>query len=227
MHVFYLHGFASSAQSTKAAFFRRQLLEHGMALHTPDFNEPDFSTLTITRMIDQVRHAIDQLPAGRVVLIGSSLGGFVAVQVAERFPGLVDRLVLLAPALDVDGKRLQELGDRGVDEWRRTNRLDVFHHAYGRVMPIHYELYEDACRHDTFNARVDMPILIFQGRRDIAVDPDTVERWAGTRPNVTLRMLDDDHQLHASLETIWEAAASFLGLSSAPPSLPPDGAHQA
>ena len=168
MHVFYLHGFASSAQSTKAAFFRRQLLEHGMALHTPDFNEPDFSTLTITRMIDQVRDAIDQLPAGRVALIGSSLGGFVAVQVAERFPGLVDRLVLLAPALDVDGKRLQELGDRGVDEWRRTNRLDVFHHAYGRVMPIHYELYEDACRHDTFNARVDMPILIFQGRRDIA-----------------------------------------------------------
>jgi hypothetical protein len=44
---------------------------------------------------------------------------------------------------------------------------------------------------------------------------------------VTLHLLDDDHQLHASLETIWEVAAPFLGLSSTPPSLPPDGARQA
>jgi alpha-beta hydrolase superfamily lysophospholipase len=227
MHVFYLHGFASSAQSSKAAFFRRKLSEHGIALHTPDFNEPDFSTLTITRMIDQVRHAIDEVTAGPVALIGSSLGGFVAVQVAERYARLVDRLVLLAPALDVDGKRLQELGDRSLDEWRRTNRLDVFHHAYGRVMPIHYELYEDACRHDTFNARVDLPIQIFQGRRDTAVDPETVERWARNRPNVALHLLDDDHQLHGSLETIWTATAPFLNLSSAPPFLPPDEARQA
>ena len=227
MHVFYLHGFASSAQSSKAEFFRRQLTEHGIVLHAPDFNEPDFSTLTITRMIEQVRHALQELPAGPVVLIGSSLGGFVAVQVAERFPGLVDRLVLLAPALDVNGERLQKLGDRSVDAWRRTNRLDVFHHAFGRVMPIHYELFEDACRHDTFNARVDLPILIFQGLRDIAVDPETVERWARARPNVTLRLLDDDHQLHASLDTIWEAVARFLGLSSVPPSLPPDEARRA
>ncbi len=210
MHVLYLHGFASSARSTKAAFFASKLAAYGIAATTPDFNEPDFSTLTITRMIDQVGTAMAD--AGPVVLIGSSLGGFVAVQTALMYPARVERMVLLAPALDFSATRLDTLGDRGVDEWRRTNRLDVFHYGYERVLPVHYELYADACRYDCLSAQPAMPIQIFQGRRDTAVDPETVERWAGLRQNVELHMLDDDHQLMASLEYIWREMRRFLGV---------------
>ena len=210
MHYFYLHGFASSAKSSKAAFFARKLQERGHTLHTPDFNEPEFSTLTVTRMVDQVTNAMDAMPADRVALIGSSLGGFVAVQSALRRPGQIDRLVLLAPALDFSGNRVRDLGDRALDEWQRTNRLDVFHYGYGRVIPVHYDLYTDANRYDCAGADLVMPIQIFQGRRDTAVDPDSVERWARSRPNVELHMLDDDHQLLASLDVIWKEAARFL-----------------
>jgi uncharacterized protein len=210
MHFFYLHGFASSAQSSKAAFFANKLTELGHTLHTPDFNAPEFSTLTVTRMVDQVTNAMDALPPGRVALIGSSLGGFVAVQTALRRPGQVDRLVLLAPALDFSGNRVRDLGDRGLDEWQRTNRLDVFHYGYGRIIPVHYDLYTDANRYDCARAELAMPIQIFQGRRDTAVDPDGVARWAGTRPNVELHLLDDDHQMLGSLPFIWKEAARFL-----------------
>jgi pimeloyl-ACP methyl ester carboxylesterase len=213
IHVIYLHGFASSAQSSKAAFFRTRLTALGGQVATPDFNEPDFSTLTVTRMLQQVRQAIDGLPPGPVALIGSSLGGFVAVNAAERFPERIERLVLLAPALDFDGNRLRDLGDRGVDDWRRTNRLDVFHYGYGRMMPVHYELFEDALKYDAFAARVDLPIQVFQGLRDTSVDPETVRRWSASRPNVELHLVDDDHQLHASLERIWTDSARFLGVS--------------
>src|SRR5262245_40353862 len=100
IHAFYLHGFASSPLSSKAAFFRTRLAEHDVAVHVPDFNIPDFTTLTITRMVDQVGQAIDELPRdSRILLIGSSLGAFVAVQVALRYRTRIDRLVLLAPAL--------------------------------------------------------------------------------------------------------------------------------
>ncbi len=67
-------------------------------------------------------------------------------------------------------------------------------------------------RYDAFNARLDLPIQIFQGRRDTAVDPETVERWARARPNVDLHLLDDDHQMLASLETIWREMSRFLGV---------------
>jgi pimeloyl-ACP methyl ester carboxylesterase len=227
MHIFYLHGFASSAQSSKAGLFRTRLFEHGLPLRTPDFNEPDFSTLTISRMVGQVGREIETLEPGPVTLIGSSLGAFVAVQVALQYPGRVDRMVLLAPALDFGGNRLRDLGDRGLDDWRQTGRLEVFHYGLGRVMPVHYELYADAGRFDAQNAQLALPILIFQGTRDVSVDPATVQRWAEARPDVDLRLLDDDHQLLGSLDYIWTETARFLSLTPARPSHPPDAARQA
>ena len=208
--IFYLHGFASSARSSKAAFFAARLHELGVALRTPDFNEPDFSTLTISRMIAQVVSEVDAHPGVPCVLIGSSLGSFVAVQVALQRPLRIERMILLAPALDFGGNRMRSLGDRGLEEWERTNRLEVFHHAYGRTVPVHYELYADARRYDCVNATLSMPIQIFQGRNDTAVDAESVERWAAVRPNVELHMLDDDHQLIASLPYIWREARRFL-----------------
>jgi pimeloyl-ACP methyl ester carboxylesterase len=210
-HVFYLHGFASSAQSSKAAYFRARLREHGLDLHTPDLNEPDFSTLTVTRMVAQVGRAVDALPGGPVALIGSSLGAFVAVQAALADPR-VDRLVLLAPALDFGGNRMRTLGGVGIDDWRRSDRLDVFHYGYGRMMAVHYELYADACRYDCASAALAVPVLVFQGTRDDAVDPAMVEEWSRARPNVELHLVDDDHQLTSSVGRIWVETRRFLGL---------------
>jgi len=41
----------------------------------------------------------------------------------------------------------------------------------------------------------------------------TVQKFAGTRPNVTLSLLDDDHQLVASLPRMWNDMTPFLGLT--------------
>ncbi len=224
--VFYLHGFASSALSSKAAFFRARFAEHGIAVATPDLNLPDFSTLTISRMLRQVSDAIDESGGEPAVLIGSSLGGFVAVQTTIDRPDRVSRLVLLAPALDFRAERVGDLGDRSVEAWRETNRLDVFHYAYGRVMPVHYELFADAQRYQPHAARVPLPVQIFQGRRDTAVEPATVERWAAQQPDAELHLLDDDHQMHASLDGIWREVARFLSLTPAP-SPPPAAAPRA
>lgn len=217
MHVLYLHGFASSAQSSKAAFFASKLRAHSIALHTPDFNEPDFSTLTVTRMIGQVGAAVDRLPGGPVALIGSSLGAFVAVQAALTRQARIDRLVLLAPALDFGPSArstpLRDFGDRTLEDWQRTNTTNVFHYGYGRVLPLHYALYTDACGYDCLSADLRLPIQVFQGRRDTAVNPEMVEQWAGKRPNVELHMLDDDHQLLGSLDDIWRETSRFLGLT--------------
>jgi len=209
--VIYLHGFASGSASSKAAYLGRRLREQGIELQTPDLNLPDFSTLTITRMLEQTR-ALLEASTEPQILIGSSLGGFVAVNAAVQNPHRVDRLVLIAPALDFDGNRMQKLGNLRLEQWKASGHLPVFHYGYGRVVPVHYELYDDARRYDVFNADVRVPILIFQGKRDDAVDPKTVEAWASRRPNAELHMLDDDHQLTASLSYIWQTLAARLNL---------------
>jgi alpha-beta hydrolase superfamily lysophospholipase len=147
-----------------------------------------------------------------VALVGSSLGAFVALHAADRDPGKVGRMVLLAPAFDFGGNRLRQLGEHGIDEWRTRGRLSVFHYADNKLRDVGFELYEDAARYDAFAVTPRVPTLIFQGRQDASVDPAMVERWARERPGVTLRMLDDDHQLTASVDLIWNESRSFFEL---------------
>ena len=221
-HVFYLHGFASSAQSKKAAFFADLLGPHGIELQCPDFNEPDFATLTPSRMIAQVEAALEALPPGPVALIGSSLGGFVAFHVAARqaaAPGrprtatrLIDRLVLLAPAFEFGRTPFGGLDADGLKRWRETDRFEVFHYAENRARFIRFAIHEDAQRYDSASCVLDTPALVFQGRRDTVVDPAMVQRFAASRPAVSLRLVDDDHLLASSLDLIWKESAAFLGL---------------
>jgi uncharacterized protein len=209
MRVVYLHGFASSPQSSKATFFAAKLAALDVPFEVPDLNAPDFSTLTVTRMLKQCGEIIER-DSDPVTVMGSSLGGFVAVHAALEHPARINRVVLLAPALDFDGDRLSEVGDRSLDAWKSTDRLDVFHYGYGRMVPLHYGLYEDSTRYDAMAANLTQPVQVFQGRRDTSVDPATVERWAAARPNVELHLLDDGHQLQGSLDYIWSHVERFL-----------------
>jgi pimeloyl-ACP methyl ester carboxylesterase len=212
MHIFYLHGFASSARSTKAVYFGERFRAHGIPLSCPDFNEPEFASLTLTRMLDQLGRAIAALETGPVVLLGSSLGAVVALHMAARSPERIHRLVLMAPALMFGKDGHAFLGPERVVQWRARGSLDVFHYGFGETRRLNYAFYEDSLRYDALTAAVTQPTLIFQGLRDDAVDHRMVEQYAATRPGVTLRLLDDDHQLIASLPSMWDETAVFLEL---------------
>jgi uncharacterized protein len=210
--VFYLHGFASSAKSTKASYLGERFREHGVTLRCPDFNEPDFATLTITRMLDRLDREMTAAGSGPAALIGSSLGGSLAVLAAERFAARVDRLVLLAPAVMFAKPGHHLLPPERIAEWRRAGQLPFFHYRDNRERMLDYAFYEDSFRYNPFDAVFTQPAIILQGLRDTAVDPRTVEVFARTRPNVTLSLLDDDHQLTKSLPRIWDSVAAFLEL---------------
>lgn len=213
-HVVYLHGFASSPASSKAQRFARELGARSVGFSCPDLNQPAFETLTVTRMLGQARTAIAAAPAAPVALVGSSLGAFVAVHAAAHdTTGRVDRLILLAPALDFGGNRLRQLGDSGIDEWRRAGSLRVFHYALGEPRDVGFALYTDAAQYDALAVELNLPVLAVQGTRDASVDPDTVRRWAAGRPGVDLRLVDDEHQLAASMDDIWRLSETFLGLA--------------
>ena len=212
MRLFYLHGFASSSKSTKAAYFAERLGGHRLALRCPDFNEPDFATLTMTRMLDRLSQDVAAEGPGPVTLIGSSLGGTLAVLAAARLASQVDRLILLAPAVMFAKPGHHLLPPERIEEWRRHGAMPFFHYAQNQERLLNFAFYEDTLRHDAFGTTFSQPTLIFQGLNDASVDFRTVERFARTRPNVTLSLLDDDHQLVASLPRIWNDVEPFLGL---------------
>jgi hypothetical protein len=104
------------------------------------------------------------------------------------------------------------LAPERIEEWQRRGALPFFHYAYNEERLLDFAFYEDTLTFDAFDAMFTQPTLIFQGLRDESVDHRTVERFARARPNVTLSLLDDDHQLTASLPRMWNDIQGFLGV---------------
>jgi len=167
-------------------------------------------------MLQQLEKRIAAAPQGPVVLFGSSLGGFLAIEATARQVNEarhpIERLILLAPAVMFAKPGHHLLPPERIEAWRRRGALPFFHHAENADCDLNVAFYEDSLRYDSFNARIEQPTLVFQGVRDGSVDYRTVEAFAKTRPNVTLSLLDDDHQLIASLPRIWHDLEAFLGL---------------
>jgi pimeloyl-ACP methyl ester carboxylesterase len=208
--IYYLHGFASGAGSTKARYFGERLADLGHRLVCPDFNAPAFRTLTMTRMLDQLDRELARSGPAPATLIGSSLGGTLAVLAAERFGGRVDRVVLMAPAVMFAKPGHHLLPPERIEAWRRQGSLPFFHYGAGEELALDFSFYEDSLRYDAFGAQFSQPTLVLQGLHDRSVDPRTVEEFARSRPNVTLSLLEDDHQLIASLPKMWDSIALFL-----------------
>jgi uncharacterized protein len=209
--LFYLHGFASSPQSTKVRYFMQTLAALGVEVRCPDFNQPDFRTMTMTRMLDQLDAQMAAAPAP-ATLVGSSLGGTLAILAAGRFGARVDRLVLLAPAVMFGDAGHHLLPREKIAIWKERGEFEFFHFAHGAMRQLSYAFYEDSLKYDAFGTLFTQPALIFQGTRDALVNSRDVERFASARPNVKLSLLDDDHQLIASLPRIWSDMQPFLGL---------------
>ena len=198
MNIFYLHGFASSARSSKAAYFAGRFRERGRGAPRARPQPAGF--------LDADGDADGR--AGRTALIEDAVRAGRADRVE---PGRIRRG---AGGAEMSGpRRPPRAAGSGPRFWwkqdeqprRRRDRrmeahgkLDIFHYAYGRMMPVHYELYADARRHDASTRRWRCRFRCSRGgetrrrsRRRGAV--------GGPRPNVELHMLDDDHQLTASV----------------------------
>src|SRR5439155_13109609 len=154
MVALYLHGFASSPQSTKAAYLADRLAERGVTFRRPDFNEPDFASMTLTRMLDQLAGEISRAGDEPVTLIGSSLGGTLAILAAARPVPRVDRVVLLAPAVMFAKPGHHLLPPERIEEWRVRGALPFFHYACDDDRLLRYTFYEDSLAYDPFNAHL-------------------------------------------------------------------------
>jgi alpha-beta hydrolase superfamily lysophospholipase len=167
-------------------------------------------------MLDAVDDSLEAIGDHPVALVGSSLGAFVAVLAAERRARAarspdIDRVVLLAPAFDLVPSLESEIGAEALSDWERRDRRDVFHYAENQSRTLGWGFMADARQYDAFGVQLDKPVLIYQGTRDEVVKPTSVERWARGRPGVTLRLVDDGHQLLQHMEPLWEDVARFIG----------------
>ncbi len=119
-HLLYLHGFRSSPQSTKARQVGEWVRRHRPDLHWCCPQLPPSPAAAIGELGER----LSGWPAANSAVIGSSLGGYYAMVLAER-SGC--RAVLLNPAVQPARDLAASIGE--THEWHGGERF-FFHAAY-------------------------------------------------------------------------------------------------
>jgi uncharacterized protein len=199
LHI-YLHGFASGANSRKANFFVDCYAQQGLQLIVPDFNVGGFTDFTISRQLTQTASYLTDEP---VTLIGSSLGGWVSLLLAEKY-SQIERLILLAPALGFPQPWLSRLDPAALETWQTEGFWPVYHYIEEQEIPLAYNFVLDAQQYLQQQFQRSLPTLILHGIHDEVVPIELSRQYASDRSSVILHELDSDHGLGNVLPQIWQ-----------------------
>jgi pimeloyl-ACP methyl ester carboxylesterase len=222
--LFWLGGFRSDMTGSKATAMDALAAAQGRAAVRFDYSGHgqsggEFADGTISRWLEEARSVLDRFAPGRQVIVGSSMGGWIALRLAEslRDTGRIAGLVLIAPAVDMTRALMW-------DKWSEASRTELLTTGATRE-PSDYsdepylitrKLIEDGDAHLFGNRLIDVgaPVHILQGMADTDVPwrhaQDLVARLASDDVLITL-VKDGDHRLsrpedierlHAAIEGI-------------------------
>lgn len=203
--IVFCGGYRSDMTGTKAEAFENFCKERGQAYVRFDYSghgssDGDFNDGTIGAWADDAITILDEVVKGDVVLIGSSMGGWIAFLVAkaraERIRGMIG--IAAAPDFTEDlYSRLSEeekqlLVERGYAEIPNDYSNEPYH------FPLSF--YEEAKQHLIlkYPPRFDFPVHLFQGMLDKDVLPQMVQLIQAAMPATPIDATfieDGDHRL--------------------------------
>lgn len=209
--LFWLGGFNSDMQGTKALALDAWAAEHNRACVRFDYSGHGesggaFIDGTIGRWLEESVTVFEQFCAGPQVVIGSSMGGWMALLLAREIAkrpasrASLAGLVLIAPAPDFTEQLMwngfspeirQEIERKGV--WLRPSQ-------YGEPYPITRALIQEGRNHLLLGSAINVgcPVRILQGAQDPDVPWQHAFALAHRLPadDVVLTVIQDgDHRL--------------------------------
>jgi pimeloyl-ACP methyl ester carboxylesterase len=203
--VAFLPGFRSDMTGDKAAHLARFCAARGQAMLRFDYSGHGasggrFEDGDIGRWTADTLALIDALTQGPLVLVGSSMGGWIALLAALARPGRVAGLVGIAAAPDFTERLMwQAMAPTEREQLMRDGVLHV-PTQYGEPYPITRRLIEDGRTRLLLDAPIalDCPVRLLHGQRDPDVPWEislrVAERLTGADVQVTL-VKDGDHRL--------------------------------
>jgi pimeloyl-ACP methyl ester carboxylesterase len=209
--LFWLGGFHSDMQGTKALALDEWAAGHGRACVRFDYSGHGesggaFIDGTIGRWLEESVAVFDRICRGPQVVIGSSMGGWMALLLAREIarraasPASLAGLVLIAPAPDFTEQLMWNGFSPEVRNEIETTGVWLRPSQYGEPYPITRALIEEGRNHLLLGSAIEVgcPVRILQG----AQDPDVPWQHAFAlthrlpSDDVVLTMIQDgDHRL--------------------------------
>eukprot|EP00668_Euglena_longa_P030067 GGOE01037473.1.p1 GENE.GGOE01037473.1~~GGOE01037473.1.p1 ORF type:complete len:490 (+),score=112.02 GGOE01037473.1:91-1560(+) len=214
LHFAYLHGFLSGPTSQKGLFLQSVFQRHGQHLDLLDLNRGNIASLTYTSATEVVLEYAAAHPEGKVCLIGSSFGGYIAARCAGLLPERVDRVMLLCPGFDLATRWPIVYGAEEMEQWK-TTKFKAFTTSQGEEVDMPYSFIEDTQQHPAY-PDWGCPTVILQGQADTVVPEEYIQGMlranAGLSARCHLYVVDDDHALTTdpTLHLVEKVAVEFL-----------------
>ena len=154
----------SWAQANGFPFLAFDYSGHGIS-------DGDFADGTISGWRDDCLSIVDELSEEPLVLVGSSMGGWMALLTALARKDRVAGIVLIAPAPDFTQKLMWDGFDEAVRQQILTEGVWMRPSEYGDPYPITRALIEDGKQWQIMDGKIDLdvPVRILQGVLDDAV----------------------------------------------------------
>ena len=208
--IVWLGGYRSDMLGTKAEVLDAWAARTGHAFVRHDYSGHgesggDFRDGTISTWLAQSLDAFSRFTSGRQILIGSSMGGWIALRMIEELRKAGDSrvvgLILLAPAPDFTTElmepKLTKAQRRALDQngfFERPSEYSPEPYIYTRA------LLEDGARNRVMKGPIDThcPVHILQGLADLDVPHTHALKLASCLPSddLTLSLIPDgDHRL--------------------------------
>ncbi|WP_215843838.1 alpha/beta hydrolase [Acidithiobacillus montserratensis] len=218
----FLPGFASNMQGSKSrmlAAYARQQDWSWVRFDPRGVGRSDgvFEKLTLSRYLEDLHLVLQMLENRPVILVGSSMGGWLATIAATRWPERVRALLLIAPAFNFIQTLFQTLSPEDQQHWQDNNlRCWQDHYGLGELR-MHFDLVADSWQYDLlrFPAYLHCPVEILHGTEDEAVPLSLSYQFAAcTRceqlvlrplPGIHHRLQGADRVLLHSLQRLWPA----------------------
>jgi len=221
--VVFLGGFHSDMTGSKAAYLAEWCASRGRAYLRFDYSGHGasggrFEDGTIGRWTADAAMALETLTQGPQILVGSSMGGWIALLLGLRHPERVAGLIGIAAAPDFTEELMwAQFSDAVRDQIQREGSWER-PSAYGDAYPITRALIEDGRRHLILGAPIalDVPVRLLHGQADADVPWQhslrIAERVVSQNVEVTL-VKDGDHRLSTpeNLALLGRTLGSLLG----------------
>lgn len=202
--VIFMGGFMSDMSGTKATRFEELCRQRGQGYIRFDYSghgqsEGNFTDGSICSWADDALAVIDQLTEGPQILVGSSMGGWIALLVARARPDRVCGIVGIAAAPDFTEEMRQTLDANQLCDLQ-DNGLTYMPSDYGSPYPISSTLIENSKEKCLLSQPIDIdcPVRLIQGTEDNAVPADKPGRIKAAleSKNVEITLIDGgDHSL--------------------------------
>lgn len=221
--VVFLPGFMSDMTGDKAISVDAWCRAHGQACLRLDYSGHGgsggrFEDGTIGTWTRDALFLIDRLGADKIVLIGSSMGGWIALNVAVARPERVAGLIGIAAAPDFTEELMWPAFDAAARERLRRDGVLRLPSAYGGEQIITRALIEDGRNHLRLGAPIPLrcPVRLLHGQRDPdvpwAISLRIAEQVESPDTQVTL-LKDGDHRLSRpqDIALLLRTLATLLG----------------